>query len=52
MFGGHVVFAALGLAIGYYILMYLRPEWNVWRLPLPGLKVEGPAYDSAAGDAP
>jgi len=52
MFGGHIVFAALGLAIGYYILMYLRPEWNVWRLPLPGLRVEGPAYDSAVGDVP
>jgi hypothetical protein len=37
MLVGHVVFAALGLAIGYYILMWLRPEWNVLNLPLPGL---------------
>jgi hypothetical protein len=37
MLTGHVVFAALGLAIGYYILMWLRPEWNVLNLPLPGL---------------
>jgi molecular chaperone DnaK len=38
MLVGHVVFAALGLAIGYYILMWLRPEWNTFDLPLPGLE--------------
>ncbi len=37
MLAGHVVFAVLGLAIGYYILMWLRPEWNVLHLRLPGL---------------
>ena len=37
MLAGHVVFATLGLAIGYYILMALRPEWNVFHLRLPGL---------------
>ncbi|MEX2112574.1 MAG: Hsp70 family protein [Pirellulales bacterium] len=42
MLAGHVVFAALGLAIGYYILMWLRPEWNVLHLRLPGLRVDSP----------
>ncbi len=42
MLAGHVVFAALGLAIGYYILMMLRPEWNVLHLRLPGLRVDSP----------
>ncbi|MGD9720799.1 MAG: Hsp70 family protein [Pirellulales bacterium] len=38
MLAGHVVFATLGLAIGYYILMVLQPSWNVWNLPLPGVR--------------
>ena len=42
MLAGHVVFAMLGLAIGYYILMMLRPEWNVLHLRLPGVRLESP----------
>jgi molecular chaperone DnaK len=38
MLTGHVVFAMLGLAIGYYILMIMRPDWNVYHLRLPGLR--------------
>jgi molecular chaperone DnaK len=37
MLAGHVVFATLGLAIGYYILMLLRPDLNVLNLRLPGM---------------
>ncbi len=37
MLMGHVVFATLGLAIGYYILMLLRPDLNVLHLRLPGM---------------
>jgi hypothetical protein len=34
---GHVLAALLGLAIGYYILCWLRPaEFNWWNLPIPG----------------
>jgi hypothetical protein len=36
---GHVVAAALGLMIGYYILCIISPESNVLRLDLPGLTV-------------
>ncbi len=35
---GYLVFSALGLAIGYYIVMFIWPEWNIYHLPLPGLK--------------
>jgi hypothetical protein len=42
MLAGHVVFATLGLAIGYYILMILQPSWNVWNLPLPGVRQASP----------
>jgi molecular chaperone DnaK len=35
---GYLVFSALGLAIGYYIVMIIWPEWNIYHLPLPGLK--------------
>ncbi len=42
MLTGHVVFALLGLVIGYYILMILRPEWNVLQLRLPGVRLERP----------
>jgi molecular chaperone DnaK len=34
---GYVFSSLLGLAIGYYILMWLRPEFNYWHLRLPGL---------------
>ncbi len=47
MLAGHVVFAVLGLAIGYYILMWLRPEWNVLHLRLPGLRIESPQLEVA-----
>jgi molecular chaperone DnaK len=53
MLGGHVVFAILGLVIGYYILMVIRPEWNVLRLPLPGVRLETPrGSDVPTGDIP
>jgi hypothetical protein len=45
MISGHVVFALLGLVIGYYILMILRPEWNVFHLRLPGVRLESPRGD-------
>ncbi len=35
---GHVIFAVLGLAIGYYILMRMDPSYNWFHLNLPGLK--------------
>ena len=34
---GHVVFATLGLLIGYYILMWINPRFNTLHLRLPGL---------------
>jgi len=34
---GHVFFAGLGLALGYYILVWIRPEANYFKLNLPGL---------------
>jgi len=37
---GYVFSSLLGLAIGYYILMWLRPEFNYWQLTLPGLTRE------------
>ena len=37
MLAGHVIFAALGLAIGYYILMVINPSYNWLHLRLPGL---------------
>jgi molecular chaperone DnaK len=46
MLAGHLVFAVLGLAIGYYILMWLRPEWNVLHLRLPGLRVDSPQLEA------
>jgi molecular chaperone DnaK len=33
----HIASAVVGLAIGYYILCYLRPEANFLNLPLPGI---------------
>lgn len=38
MLTGHVISAVLGLAIGYYILMVFRPDWNVFHLRLPFLQ--------------
>jgi molecular chaperone DnaK len=37
---GYVISSLLGLAIGYYILMTIRPEFNYWHLRLPGLSPE------------
>jgi molecular chaperone DnaK len=34
---GHLVAAAIGLAVGYYILCWIRPEANFLDLNLPGL---------------
>lgn len=34
---GHLLFSLLGLALGYYILCWLKPEANFLDLPLPGL---------------
>ena len=34
---GHVIFAMLGLLVGYYILMWINPRYNTLHLPLPGL---------------
>jgi molecular chaperone DnaK len=39
---GYVVSAILGLAIGYYILLMLRPELNVLQLRLPGIRPAAP----------
>lgn len=38
----HIVSAVVGLAIGYYILCYLRPEANFLNLPLPGVPAIAP----------
>ncbi len=35
---GHVLASVLGLALGYYLLCYVRPEANFLDLPLPGLR--------------
>ncbi len=43
MLTGYVVFSALGLAIGYYVLMFIEPSYNWYHLPLPGLAKEAPA---------
>jgi pSer/pThr/pTyr-binding forkhead associated (FHA) protein len=33
---GHIVASLLGLAIGYYVVCWLRPEeFNWWNLPVP-----------------
>jgi hypothetical protein len=34
---GHIVASILGVAIGYYLLVYIRPEANFLNLDLPGL---------------
>ena len=34
---GHVLFSALGLAIGYYLLVFIRPDANFLNLSLPGM---------------
>jgi molecular chaperone DnaK len=38
----HIVSAIVGLAIGYYILCYLRPEANFLNVPLPGVPAIAP----------
>jgi hypothetical protein len=35
---GHVVGAVLGLALGYYLLCFIRPDANVLELRLPGIQ--------------
>ena len=45
---GHGIAAMLGLAIGYYILCWIRPESNVLNLDLPGIeRPEDNTTDSA-----
>jgi molecular chaperone DnaK len=47
MLAGHVIFAVLGLLIGYYILMWIDPRFNTLHIRLPGLSPaadSGPAY--------
>lgn len=39
---GHVIFSLLGLAIGYYVLVWLNPHANFLHLNLPGLH-QGPS---------
>ena len=39
---GHVIFSLLGLAIGYYVLVWLNPHANFLNLNLPGLH-QGPS---------
>lgn len=39
---GHVIFSLLGLAIGYYVLVWLNPHANFLKLNLPGLH-QGPS---------
>jgi hypothetical protein len=39
---GHIVFALLGLALGYYILCWIDPRGNVLHLPLPGIGAPRP----------
>ena len=43
LLGGYVVSATLGLAIGYYILMRIDPNYNWLHLRLPGLSSPAPA---------
>jgi hypothetical protein len=43
MLAGYVVFSALGLAIGYYVLMFIEPSYNWYHLSLPGLAQGAPA---------
>ena len=38
----HLVSAVVGLALGYYILCFLRPEANFLQLPLPGVSPVAP----------
>jgi hypothetical protein len=47
---GYFVSATLGLAIGYYILMRIDPNFNWFNLPLPGLSRQ--AEDPDARRAP
>jgi molecular chaperone DnaK (HSP70) len=47
MLVGYVVSAAIGLALGYYILMRIDPSYNWLNLPLPGV-----APHPAGGAAP
>jgi hypothetical protein len=35
---GHVLFALIGLVVGYYVLCLLDPRGNVLHLPLPGVR--------------
>lgn len=47
---GHILASILGLAIGYYLLVSIRPEANFLNLELPGLPLAGP--DDATGGTP
>jgi molecular chaperone DnaK len=48
---GYIFSSLLGLSLGYYILMRLRPEFNYWNLRLPGLASEAPPL-SPSGPMP
>ncbi|HEY2894162.1 MAG TPA: hypothetical protein VGJ16_08120, partial [Pirellulales bacterium] len=48
MLVGYVVSAAIGLALGYYILMRIDPSYNWLNLPLPGVAPH-PQGGGAAG---
>lgn len=44
---GHLVFSILGLFIGYWLLVWIRPDSNFLNLPLPGLStIEKPASEA------
>lgn len=49
---GYLTSAALGLLIGYYILMMLRPEYNYFDLRLPGVARELPVESPPLAPAP
>jgi hypothetical protein len=51
---GHAIASILGLAIGYYILCWLRPaEFNWWNLPVPQVCPTAPrSAPSGALDVP
>ncbi len=53
LLAGYVVSAALGLAIGYYILMRIDPRYNWLDLRLPGLSSPPPTASpqGSSGDA-
>jgi hypothetical protein len=47
---GHVIFSLLGLAIGYYVLVWLNPHANFLNLELPGLQQGPPGLQQGPSD--